>query len=91
MNQDNLNYIKKELKLKKNRSEHDKPKPNQEEGLTEQITQRDRIYHKYNKGEEEVSEREPYLEDTERKSSEDRPLNIHLAEEVEVEEEDYGG
>ena len=59
MNQDNLNYIKKELKLKKNRSEHDKPKSNNNDTdiLQEQVTQRDRIYHKYNKGEEELSER----------------------------------
>jgi hypothetical protein len=54
MNQDNLNYIKKELKLKKNRSEHDKSKYNNgdADNLQEQATQRDRIYHKYNKGEE---------------------------------------
>lgn len=59
MNQDNLNYIKKELKLKKNRSEHDKSKGNSgdADSLQEQVTQRDRIYHKYNKGEEELSER----------------------------------
>jgi hypothetical protein len=54
MNQDNLNYIKKELKLKKNRSEHDKSRFNNgdADNLQEQATQRDRIYHKYNKGEE---------------------------------------
>jgi shikimate kinase len=86
MNQENLNYIKKELKLKKNRSEHDKPRFNNQEErdeLQEQVTQREKIYHKYNKGEEEVSEREPYLEDTERKSSEDKPINIQIADDVE--------
>jgi hypothetical protein len=65
MNQDNLNYIKKELKLKKNRSEHDRtPASNDPQ---EQPTQREKILYKY-KG-DEVPERDPHLEDTERRSS----------------------
>ena len=66
MNQENLNYIKKELKLKKNRSEHDRTRINRDEEkeeLQDQVTQREKIYHKY-KGEEQVSERDPYLEET---------------------------
>lgn len=49
MNQENLNYIKKELKLKKNRSEHDRAPPSSDP--QEQPTQREKILYKY-KGEE---------------------------------------
>jgi hypothetical protein len=36
MNQDNLNYIKKELKMKKNRSDHDRTRSHNQDGKEEE-------------------------------------------------------
>ena len=60
--------------MKKNRSDHDRTRSHNQDGKEEeekyqqQATQRDKLYHKY-RGEEEVSEKEPYLEETERRNS----------------------
>jgi hypothetical protein len=66
LNQDNLNYISKELKsMKINVSREQIARQDVKNSRIEGVSNSDRLYNKY-KGEERISEKEPDLEETDR-------------------------